>query len=368
MNIKMPYRPEIDGLRGFAVISVVLYHFEKIFLDTSFFQGGFLGVDIFFVISGYLISSLIFKELKANKDFSFINFYLRRIRRILPVLAFVILISSLISINIFIPEKLQFFFKSATSSWLFLSNFFFWRTSIVYNSEDSINIPLLHTWSLSIEEQFYAIFPLFIFIVYKFFRNKLIALIYVLAITSLIIASVTSMYFPTFNFYSLPTRIWELLFGSIIAYYEIFKNHKFKINKISKIFITVTVCLSLLFIKFGSDEIYHPSLITLVPVMSSVFIICFCRQNSFFISRFLRTKFLVFLGLISYSLYLWHYPLFVFLKNLNFNAQDLLYLKYLVFFLSFIISIFTFYFIEKPIRKKSFKLNYLVLFLISFSL
>ena len=167
MSVKLSYRPDIDGLRGIAVLLVVLYHFEKIFLDTKIFQGGFVGVDIFFVISGYLISSIIFSELKTSNKFSFKNFYIRRIKRILPVLSIVITFTLISSYFLFIPEKFIVTIKSAASSWFFFSNIFFWKQLSTYHAEESTNIPLLHTWSLSVEEQFYILFPIFIFLLFK---------------------------------------------------------------------------------------------------------------------------------------------------------------------------------------------------------
>ena len=164
---RIKYRPDIDGLRGIAVLLVVFYHFEKIFLNTKFFQGGFVGVDIFFVISGYLITSILFNELKISKKISFKDFYIRRIKRILPVLSLVILFTLIITYFLFIPEKFTFTVKSANSSWFFFSNIFFWKQLSTYHAEESTNIPLLHTWSLSVEEQFYILFPIFIFLLFK---------------------------------------------------------------------------------------------------------------------------------------------------------------------------------------------------------
>ena len=360
MKSNLKYRPELDGLRGIAVIAVVLYHFEKILLNSNIFTGGFIGVDIFFVISGYLISNLIFVELKKTNNFSFKNFYIRRAKRILPVLIFIIFFFGVLLNSILIPEKLSFYFKSAISSLLFISNLFFWKTSTVYGAEESINISLLHTWSLSIEEQFYIVFPFVIYISYKFFRNILIYIVVLSLITSFLLANFASMYYPSFNFYSLPTRIWEILFGTVIAYFETFKN--LNLNKIKniKFFQVLFFLLILFFIFFGHDNIYHPSIITLIPILFSIFVICFCRDKNLLLNKLLINKSLVFIGLISYSLYLWHYPLFVFINNLNIDENSSYYAKFIILILSFVISIFSFYLIEKPFRNKSFKKNYII--------
>ena len=368
MSRALSYRPEIDGLRGIAVISVVLYHFEKILLSTSFFSGGFVGVDIFFVISGYLISYLIFSELKTKNSFSFKKFYIRRIKRILPVLIFVILFFSAFFYIILIPEKLSFYLKSAISSLFFISNIFFWKTSTVYDAEETTNISLLHTWSLSIEEQFYLIFPICVFLIHKFYRKKLILIIYLIIILSFLISNICSLYFPTLNFYSLPTRVWEILFGTVIAYNEVFKNFSFEPKKNLKIFSSFIFLFIVIFLIFGNDNFYHPSIITLVPVIFSVYVICFCRSKNSFLNKLLTNKALVFLGLISYSLYLWHYPIFVITNNLNISEESTSYIKYLIFFFSFLVSILSFYFIEKPFRDKSFKNNYTILISFIFSL
>ena len=367
MSANIKYRPDIDGLRGIAVLMVVLYHFEKIFFNSSIFQGGYIGVDIFFVISGYLISSIIFKKKKKKKNFSFINFYIRRVKRILPVLLVVILFCIIISSTLFIPEKFDYTLKAAASSWFFFSNIFFWKSGQIYNFEDSVNIPLLHTWSLSVEEQFYIFFPLFIFLIFKFLKDKILIIISISLILSLVLSIVTSMYFPNASFYLLPSRMWELLSGSIIAYYEIYKNKKFYLNRANKFLVLLGVILTLLFVVFAHDKIYHPSLITVIPIASTVLLICFCREKNLFIGKVLSSKYLVYMGLISYSLYLWHYPLFVFLKNLNLQLIHLAYIKYLTLILSIIFSILTYIFIEKPLRKKSYNFNYLLIAIIFFS-
>ena len=163
MNLK--YRPEIDGLRAIAVAAVVLYHSELKIYGHDLFKGGFIGVDIFFVISGYLISSIIFKEIYSTGSFSFLYFYQRRVRRIIPVLLSVIFVSTIIGWFILLPSELLNFSKSAISSIFFGSNFYFHYTGLQYGAVDGMYQPLLHTWSLSVEEQYYILFPLILFLV-----------------------------------------------------------------------------------------------------------------------------------------------------------------------------------------------------------
>ena len=168
MTSKIKYRPDIDGLRAIAVLSVIVYHAKISFNNSYILNGGFLGVDIFFVISGYLISSIILKEIKENKNFSFLNFYERRLRRILPVLFVVFLFTFFLGFLFLEPDFLIDLSKSIISSLFFFSNIFFYSTGIEYDAQSSLIIPLLHTWSLSVEEQFYIIFPVALFIIYNY--------------------------------------------------------------------------------------------------------------------------------------------------------------------------------------------------------
>ena len=168
--MKLTYRPEIDGLRAIAVGAVIIYHAQITILGHQIFKGGFIGVDIFFVISGYLITSIILKELVTTGSFSFKYFYQRRLRRILPILLFVILSSLPIAWMYLLPNSLVDFSKSALYSLGFSSNFYFHFSGLEY-AVDKLKNPLLHTWSLSVEEQYYIIFPVILLITFKYFKN-----------------------------------------------------------------------------------------------------------------------------------------------------------------------------------------------------
>ena len=170
--IKLSYRPEIDGLRALAVIAVILYHVEVFYKDLKIFSGGFIGVDIFFVISGYLITSLIIKEINLENNFSLKNFYKRRIKRIIPAL-FAVITTSIIFAWIYLtPNSFLQYSNSIIASVFFFSNYFFYFQDLVYNAESSLLKPLLHTWSLAVEEQFYIFFPIFVIIIFKFFKKN----------------------------------------------------------------------------------------------------------------------------------------------------------------------------------------------------
>ncbi|MDC0896153.1 acyltransferase family protein [Candidatus Pelagibacter sp.] len=338
----MEYRKEIDGLRALAVIPVVFYH-----AGISFFKGGFLGVDIFFVISGYLITTIIFKEI-SNNTFTVLNFYERRARRIIPILLFVIIISSILSFIFFTRTELGSFSKSVISSLTFLSNLYFWKSSPYFQSESEL-IPLLHTWSLSIEEQFYILFPLLLIFFYKFNKKYIFHFLIFSTLISFSISQYLTLNIEgTFNFYFTISRIWEIGAGCLASYYL----HIKLINKYER-FNNLLSMLGLLLIMssfiFFNQKIPHPSLYTFIPIIGTLLIILFAKQGTL-VNKLLSTRILVFIGLISYSLYLWHQPLFAFSKT-YFGSIELNY-KLLLIFISLIVSIFSYLYIEQPFRNK----------------
>ena len=225
MNIK--YRPEIDGLRAIAIASVVVYHAGFVYFSDgrnfSVLPGGYLGVDIFFVISGYLITNFILSDLKRGK-FKFVDFYERRARRLLPALFTVILTSMAAGYILLLPNQLKDLSSSALSSLLFLSNFYFYFFDN-YFAESSMLKPLLHTWSLSVEEQFYFLFPPLIYILY-FKKKNILSILIFLILSSLIFSHISSIYLKELNFYIIISRIWELGIGSLISFFHLTKKKK----------------------------------------------------------------------------------------------------------------------------------------------
>jgi len=344
--MKINYRPEIDGLRALSVFAVIFYHANFIIYDNLFFQGGFLGVDIFFVISGYLITSLILKEINATGKFYFINFYQRRVRRILPMLIFITFFFTPLAWLNLLPTKLLDFSNSMLSSTFFSSNFFFIFNSQEYGDSSSILKPFLHTWSLAVEEQFYIFYPLFVILCFKYLKNKFFFLLVLFSVLSLTLAQLGSLNFSLLNFYLLPTRIWELFCGAILAKIEIdYSRQNRKVY--NNIFPTLGIILIFFsFIYFDNDTM-HPSFITIVPVLGTGLIIWYSNDKSI-VTKILSSKYLVGLGLISYSLYLWHYPLFSFgeLLNLVEGFID----KTIVILLSLLMSVASYFYIEKPFR------------------
>ena len=364
---KINYFPIIDGLRAIAVLSVILYHLKLNILGTSVLPGGYLGVDIFFVISGYLITFILILEFEEKNTISIVKFYQRRIRRIIPVLILVIFFSIPFAWFFFIPKNFIDYAYSALSSIGFISNFYFYLTGASYGAENNLYKPFLHTWSLSIEEQFYIIYPIFFLLCIKYFKKFILIIFVLLFLISLFLANYLSRNHEVFNFYLLPTRGWELIFGGILAF---IKNRYDFINK----YLLKKVIINSFILKFGFililysiiffDEITpHPSFFTLLPVLGTGIIIFFSTKNEI-ITKFLSNKYLLFIGVISYSLYLWHFPVLAFARVIEFDHS--IYNKFILLFLIFLLSIFSFYLVEKPARNIKYSFNIVFMLLISF--
>jgi peptidoglycan/LPS O-acetylase OafA/YrhL len=344
------YRPEIDGLRALAVVAVVLYHAKFSIFEFNFFSGGFLGVDIFFVISGYLITSIIIKEININKKFCFINFYERRIRRIVPAFFFIIIFISPLAWLILLPFDYINYAKSNISGVFFYSNYFFWKDQLVYASNSALLKPLLHTWSLSIEEQFYILFPLIFIFCWKYLRKYLLIILILGLVISLIFSDFISYQFPTFNFYNLLSRGWELLAGVLVAFIQ-FKNYKI-LKEFYLPYISLCAFLIIIISLFYFDSsIRNPSLLTFIPVISTSILIYSLSHQSL-VKSILSQNLFVKLGLISYSLYLWHFPLFAFARIANLFDRHWS-IKIIIIFISIFLSLLTYHYIEKPFRDKN---------------
>ncbi|MES2818734.1 MAG: acyltransferase family protein [Pseudomonadota bacterium] len=348
--MKTAYRPEIDGLRAFAVIAVILYHAKFSIGGISLVPGGFMGVDVFFVISGYLISALLFREIEVTGKFSLLHFYERRARRLLPVLFTVILSSLFFAWLLLAPSALIEFSKSIIYTLSFASNFYFHYSGLQYGAETGLSIPLLHTWSLSIEEQFYIFFPIAIVIAYKFFSRYLLAFIMLSLIASLLAADWGARHHPSATFYFAHARIWEMLAGVLLAYREFKTGHRSQNAILNKTLPALGLSLILYsYINFNENTL-HPSLLTIVPVAGTCLVIWFSTQAGF-CSRLLSSKPLLWTGLISYSLYLWHYPIFAFSRVINANPTEQDKIEWIA--LTFALSIFSYCLIEQPFRNRT---------------
>ena len=347
--MKLKYRPEIDGLRAIAVISIIFYHARLVLFGKNYFSGGFLGIDIFFVISGYLITYLILIDLLFKNNFSFKIFYEKRIRRIFPLLFIVIIISFIFGFFLLIPSDFLYLSKSSLYSVFFLSNFFF--TIQDYFAFKSLLIPLLHTWSLSVEIQFYIIISIIIFLLVKHSKKNIILIFSLMIILSLVISTIYSQKNSIGSYYFIQYRIWEFLAGSILAILEL-RNKKriiFETKIVNEIILLIGILLIIFSIYFFNDKTIHPSYLTIFPILGTCIVIWFSKEN-FLVTKFLSIKPIVSIGLISYSLFLWHYPIFAFYRYTYASGDKL---SKLIFFSALIvISIISFFLIERPFRNR----------------
>ena len=348
---KKGYRTEVDGLRALGILGVLAYHLEVFIDGHQFLPGGFLGVDIFFVVSGYLITHLLYEEYKIRGSFSLLNFYFRRAKRLLPALIIVILFTSFLSYFYFYPSEYSHFLKSVSASLFFISNIFFHYSGQSYGENIVSEKPLLHTWSLGVEEQFYIFFPLFLLILLNYLNKYKIFLLSIVIFSSLIFSLKISSTNPSFNFYFLTSRIWELLVGAIIVFWN--KKIKF-FEDLDKNILSLIGLFSILFSFFYFKNVNnHPSFFTIIPVIGCFLILLDNNKNNY-VNKLLSLSIFRGLGLISYSLYLWHYPLLVFGKISNFTGinNDNLIIKFLLVLIAIILSVITFYLIENTFRKK----------------
>ncbi|MGI1679641.1 MAG: acyltransferase [Cellvibrionaceae bacterium] len=338
------YRPEIDGLRAVAVIPVILFH-----AGFSIFSGGFIGVDVFFVISGYLITSIILNEKQAG-TFTLLNFYERRARRILPALFTVLAVTYIFAWAWLLPDAMKNFSQSLASVIIFASNFLFWRETGYFDVSSELK-PLLHTWSLAVEEQYYLLFPVFIIATWKLGLKIILSLLAIVCIVSLAFSEIALTNAASSSFFLLPYRAWELLLGVFAAFYlssnPIDSKNKNSLNQI----------LSLVGILFIAWPIFYytnktpfPGLNALAPTIGSVLIILFCTPATY-VGKALCSKLFVGIGLVSYSAYLWHQPLFALARHKKFEELSSIELLILSV-LSFILAYISWRFIETPFRKK----------------
>jgi len=334
----MKYRPEIDGLRALAVIPVILVH-----SGFELFSGGFIGVDLFFVISGYLITTIIIEDIEKKK-FSIINFYERRARRILPALFFVMLVCIPFAWAWMLPDPLENFGQSLVASVLFVNNVLLLITSGYWELASEFK-PLLHTWSLGVEEQYYLFFPLFLMFVWRFAKKYLLTLIIAITVISLALSEYGWREYPNANFYLIITRAWELFVGAVAAL--IILRYGVKGNNFLSTLGLFAILLSILVF---SENTPFPSLYALVPVFGVVLIILYADTGTF-VARWLSLKLFVGMGLISYSAYLWHQPLLSFSKIYSQKAPTLL-TNFFLILVTFFFAILSWHYVEKPFRKK----------------
>lgn len=358
---KLDYRSDITLLRAAAVLGVLFYH-----ANIDILKGGYLGVDLFFVISGYLITFKILDDLE-NESFKFINFYLKRARRILPALYTSIIFSIFIGTLIYLPADFQNFQDSIIYTIFFISNIYFWK-SISYFDPNIDTKVLAHTWSLGIEEQFYLLIPIFLFLLFKtkLKLTKKVSFILLLSFLSYYLAVSEKYFEPITKFYLLPTRAWELFFGVIAA----FTIKYFKIPKVRIISKIALLCIISSFVIFDKNN-NHPGLITLLPTLGATFFIIFNDKISFNKNNklFIITEKL---GLASYSIYLFHFPIFAidrYLLMSNFLAINQLIIDILLLTISIVVGFISWKYVENNTRDETkFSNEKLIVFCVLISL
>ena len=352
----MNYRPEIDGLRACAIIPVILFH-----AGFDFCKGGFLGVDVFFVISGYLITGILIKE-REKGIFSLTKFYVRRIRRIVPGLFFMLTVVSTFYLLFASPsiQESELLGDAIISSVAFSSNLYFAYSSGYFASNSEL-LPLLHTWSLSVEEQFYLIYPFLFLLFFKSGKKTFIFFLLVILILSLGLAQFGGSLLGKWNFYLLPTRAWELSAGAMSFFLGRGIKNQFYSKWISEL-LTV-LGLSAVFLSFLvlDQSIQAPGVWCLLPVIGTILIILFCRKGS--LSYFLLSrKYLVYLGLISYGAYLWHHPILSISRHFVLHPSHLPNaVTFIAVMTSLLLACLSYHFIEKPFRNGKLSLKWLFL-------
>jgi peptidoglycan/LPS O-acetylase OafA/YrhL len=341
------YRLDIDGVRAIAVTSVVLFH------AGLPIRSGFVGVDIFFVISGYLIGGIILRE-TTNGHFDFAGFYALRARRILPALFLVVLLTCLVGWFLLSASEYRAVGSTAAASFLAVSNFSFWRFQDYFASDARFN-PLLMTWSLGVEEQFYILFPFLVIAITRFAPTKLLVALGTVTLASFVLALWWIRFFPMAAFYLLPARAWELGVGGTLAAWE----HKrssplFSLLKNSRLHwveealawlgLTLVAVSAIAF----DETISVPGLAIVLAVLGTTLLIN--TQTSWVNTRLLSNRPIVFVGLISYSWYLWHWPVISYLRIIVPTIPSVRTLV-LVAAISFVIAVFSWWFVERPFRR-----------------
>lgn len=344
MSAALSYRDDIQGLRAIAVVSVLLFH-----AFPEHLSGGFVGVDIFFVISGFLISSILYRDMQTGR-YSLADFYRKRIRRLFPALFTVLLITLAFGYFVLPPFEYRELARNTVSSTLFLSNVDFYLLSGYFSRMAEMK-PLLHTWSLAVEEQFYIAFPPVLWLIHRYARHLLIPLILVLFGVSLLLAQLMLPRDPALVFYLSPFRVFELLSGVLVALMTL-------PTAISHRFVRELCAAGGLFIVFGtiliySPEVPFPGVSALLPALGTALILLAGRSGETHVGRLISRPPFLFFGAISYSLYLWHWPILSYLKILTPVSGPSLWMTFTGVVLAIIAGTLSFRFIEQPVSRRN---------------
>jgi peptidoglycan/LPS O-acetylase OafA/YrhL len=333
------YRADVDGLRAIAVLAVIAFH-----LGSYRFHGGFVGVDVFFVISGFLICSLIFSDLEAGK-FSLARFYERRIRRILPALLVVLAVTTIAAAFILMPPRFEDYAESLAAAALSFSNFFFWQTAGYFDAPAETK-PLLHTWSLAVEEQFYLVFPLLLAALHRFRKPIVIAVLAVIALVSLTVSAYGAFADPTGTFYLPFRRAWELLLGALIALGAAPVLRGVWAHVVGLAGVALIGASVFLF----DQQTPFPGLAALAPCLGAAFVIAAGRAGEGIVAKALAFPPIVLIGLMSYSLYLWHWPIIVLFREETLQVSLTHIQQAEILALCFGLALLSWLFVERPLR------------------
>jgi peptidoglycan/LPS O-acetylase OafA/YrhL len=339
------HREDIDGLRAVAVLLVLAGHF-----GVRHFSGGFIGVDIFFVISGYLISTILLRDLNAGR-FSAAAFYERRLRRIFPALFAMLVATCVASWVLLFPLDFHDFAHSLIAAALSYSNIYFWQQS-GYFDPSSLRRPLLHTWSLSVEEQFYIVFPPLLYLVHRYARQTLRIVVLMLAAASFLASAVLVFRYPSAMFYLAPARAWELLLGTMLALGIVKSPQTRAMRNVAGVTGALLLLAGIVLI---GEQTPFPGAAALFPCIGALLLLLSGTYGDTVTARVLAWKPIAFIGLISYSLYLWHWPLVV-LRQYGFKEQIVLrpiYTQMLMLIESLLLGYLSWKFIETPFRTRS---------------
>lgn len=333
------YRPDIDGLRAIAVLSVVLYHFG------FGIGGGFVGVDIFFVISGFLITGIIHSEI-ARGEFTFSGFYERRVRRIFPALFVVVLMVVVVAPFVLLPSDMVRLGKGVLATVFFCSNVLFWRQSGYFDVSSEYN-PLLHTWSLGVEEQFYICFPIFLILVQRYAASFARIVILLVAILSLALCLWQQPVRPMATFYLFPFRAWELLLGALLALKSVPEVQNHLLRGFMAMVGATVLFAAVVLVKAGVD---FPGWQAIIPVVATGLVIHAGTSGDTLVGRLLSLPPMVAIGKISYSIYLWHWPLLVYWRYVG-GTKDVATLSGIGLLLATLaLSWASYVWVERPLR------------------
>lgn len=335
------YRRDIDGLRAIAVLAVVLYHY-----DLGSVRGGFVGVDIFFVISGFLITGIIQREI-ADGAYSYAAFYERRVRRLFPALFVVLAVTMAVGVALLLPSDLRTLGTSVPATLFFGSNVFFWRSSGYFDVAAELN-PLLHTWSLAVEEQFYIGLPILLLLVHRFAGRWLKPVLVVVALLSFAACAGLQWFRPTATFFLSPFRAWELLLGALLAVGFV--------PVVSHRGLREALAAGALALLVGSIALIEPGLAfpgwrAALPAVATAMLLWTGASGDTAVGRLLQVRPLVWFGLISYSLYLWHWPVIVFARYRS-GLEPLGALRWPLLALAVLLAWLSYRFVEQPFRRK----------------